>query len=56
MEFKPVIKKRTYNEAIGINQDYDILIKNNISINNISLNIDLLKCIIDKMIIKYNFY
>ncbi len=29
---------------------------NNVSINNISLNIDLLKCIIDKMIIKYNFY
>ena len=79
MEFKPIVKKRTYNEAIGINQDYDILIKlfpkqlklggeenlllsnyskniNNVSINNIYLDINLIKCIIVKMIIKYNFY
>ena len=27
MQFKPIAQKRTYNEAIGINKDYDILIK-----------------------------
>ena len=27
MQFKSIAKKRTYNEVIGINQDYNILIK-----------------------------